>query len=671
MNEFTKTIVFVVSAAVMALIAVSSHFLNQPTNSADFELVGQPFYEDFTSASQAESLEVVAVDPETGREQRFSVEKKDGLWRIPSHYDYPAEAADRLALTATSVMGIQRDSLAGRLNTEHERLGVVDPLSEDIDDPESVGKRITMKDGSDDVVVDYIIGKEVDQEVVLSPTERPYGNEGNEKYYYVRRPDEQQTYKVKLDIDLSTKFSDWIDPDLLRLNRTDLTRILIDNYTVEEKRSPIPGQLPQLFLAQGDQLDITRKSSTDPWELAGLKPETEELATGRINEIMDTLDQIKIVGVRPKFKYKDQLLLTADLKVNESPELVANQAEFAMAIRQMRTELNDKGYRLAGDAENLRLVSQQGELQLGTDKGLIYVLHIGQAIEGDEEAIEIGTSSNDEELEDQPSEDAASDESKTDSQSPDATDAAGSDGAKPDESSDDAKNRYLMVRVAFDESLITPKPEKPVEPVEPVAPEGYQPPAEEKSDDADEPAAPDDVAKPEDSEDDKAQEKDEKPPRNPEFVKYDEAMKQYEQQKIEFELAQTKFADQTKQYEEKIAEGQKLVDELNERFGDWYYVISAANLKTLQTLRKDLVTTKQPPAASPEVIPAKPDISFPGLPGLPNAETGEQPAAPNKTPEPAPKKSDETPPVATDKEMEAPKTSQKPEKAAQPSETTD
>ena len=617
MNELVKTIVFVAAAGVIALVAVSSHFMNRPTNAADFELVGKPFFEEFTSAKQAQNMEVVAVDPETARRQRFSVQLKDGLWRIPSHYDYPAEAADRLATTATSVMGIHRDSLAGRLAKEHERLGVVDPLSDDIEDPESVGKRITMKDADGEVVMDYIIGKEVDQEVVLSRTERPFGTEGNEKYYFIRRPDEQQTYKVKLEIDLSTKFSDWIDPDLLRLEPTDLTRIAIDNYSIEEDRSAAPANgMTALYKAQGDKIEVTRKSSTEPWELEGLEPKTEELDSTKINELIGVLDQMKIVGVRPKFKYKNHLLLTADLQLNRQPEFEANPQEFGQAIVQLQNELDQKGFNLAGNAEKMELVSQQGELQLGTDQGIVYTLHIGKDVEGDEQAIEIGTPSADNEKT------ADKESKKDDTKEPNAnaegtkTDDAGDPKTPEDDPLADAKNRYLMIRVSFDEGLINPKPVKPVEPVEPVVPEGYEPPAEDKPKTPDE-EAPEDVQKPGESADENKSKQDEKPVRNPEFVKYDEAKIQFEQQKIEFELAQTRFADETKQLEEKIAEVMKLVGELNERFADWYYVISADNLKTLQSQRKDLVTSKQPPPAQPQVMPPRPDISFPGLPGAP------------------------------------------------------
>ena len=93
--------------------------------------------------------------------------------------------------------------------------------------PESTGDRITLKDDDDEVLVDFIIGKEAG--IVEVPVNEEDFEEGvAEKYYYIRRPDEVQTYKVRLNIDLSTKFSDWIDTDLLQLENRNLRRISID-----------------------------------------------------------------------------------------------------------------------------------------------------------------------------------------------------------------------------------------------------------------------------------------------------------------------------------------------------------------------------------------------------------------------------------------------------------
>ena len=608
MNELTKTMTFVGVAVVMAAVAVGSHFMNRPTNSADFELVGQPFFETFDSASQAQSLEVVAMDSETARLKRFSIENQDGLWRIPSHSNYPAEAAARLATTATSVMGLERESLAGRLANEHEKLGVVDPLDESLEDPEAAGKRITLKDANGEVVVDYIIGNEAG-DVVLSGAEAPFGQQGNEKYYYVRRPDENQTYKVKLEIDLSTKFSDWIDPDLLRLERNELTKVNINNYSVEEQRSPL-GQTVAMMKKQGDVLNLSRATPTDTWMLEGLNEATEELANSRVNQILGVLDELKIAGVRPKFKYKDHLLLTPDLKLNDQPEFHENEREYGAAIDRLQDELDQRGFNLAGSENKLELVSKYGELTIGTDKGVQYTLHIGNPVEGDETEIEIGASS-DEPV--QANEGTAEKEAATEESSADGE--ANADGEEPDTDAE-ADNRYLLVRVALDESLINPKPEKPVEPVAPVAPEGYQPAADDAQEK--EPEVPEAIAAPEDVEapegEDAGGKQQESKPRDPLFVKHDEVLKAFEESKVQYELDLTRFEDDTKAFAEKVAEAQKLVDELNERFGEWFYVMSADNLNTLRTERVDLVTEKEPEPGSESAVPTTPDISFPDLP---------------------------------------------------------
>ena len=55
------------------------------------------------------------------------------------------------------------------------------------------------------------------------------------KDFYIRKADDSKTFRVSLDIDLSTRFSDWIDPDLLRINRADVVELDINNYKLEER----------------------------------------------------------------------------------------------------------------------------------------------------------------------------------------------------------------------------------------------------------------------------------------------------------------------------------------------------------------------------------------------------------------------------------------------------
>ncbi len=69
--------------------------------------------------------------------------------------------------------------------------------------------------------------------------------------------------------------------------------------------------------------------------------------------------------------------------------------------------------------------------------------------------------------------------------------------------------------------------------------------------------------------------------------------------KKEYESNLAKYKSDRRAYEQRLAarekqitEGKKQVEQLNARFNDWYYVISAENFNKLHLLRKDLVKEK-------------------------------------------------------------------------------
>ena len=65
-----------------------------------------------------------------------------------------------------------------------------------------------MKDGKDNVLADLIIGK---------------ADKDQPQLRYVRKAGRDQVYKVVVQTDkLSTKFGDWIEKDLLKLNPLDI-----------------------------------------------------------------------------------------------------------------------------------------------------------------------------------------------------------------------------------------------------------------------------------------------------------------------------------------------------------------------------------------------------------------------------------------------------------------
>ncbi|MFG0295761.1 MAG: hypothetical protein ACF8PG_07625 [Maioricimonas sp. JB045] len=565
-NQTTRTIAFVCVAVVSVAAAAVTHVFTRPPQLAEFSDVGNEFFPEFTDPTKATALRVATYSTEKGRADVFDVEFKNGLWRIPSHHNYPADGEEQLARTATSVVGIKRGALVSTSRDDHRRLGVVDPLDDSTSGPQGKGDRITLLEG-DAVLADYIIGEK---------------KEDAENTYYVRRADEDRTYLADLDIDISTRFADWIESDLLELEQGDVVELVADRYTVDEAR----GVIRKLEVNS-----ITRPSSTGPWSLEGLDETTEKLKNSVVNAMLTAVDDMKIVGVRPK-----PAGLSADLKKDEG---------IALDLRT-ESDLASRGYYFH---PKLGLVSDEGEFRVGTNEGVLYNMRFGSLFTGSDVEIEIG-GSDDGDKDDTSSdeaEDADTDKSDAESET-DSDDADDSDSEDDDSESDLNRSRYVFITVHFDKSLIGPEPEKPVEPT---------PPAE--TDKKDEPA--DDTAKGDDADGD-ADAAESKP--DP-MAEYEEAKKKYEEELKEYESA-------LEEYNRKVTEGQERVKELNDRFADWYYVISADLFEDLSVKREDLVEP-----AEPEEAPEAPAIGTPqGGPAMTNEPAGGDTAAPSDKPQDPP-----------------------------------
>jgi hypothetical protein len=667
--------VFVGVAAVAALAAVGVRFANQPAAVEGFSDVGQAFFPDFNDPMKAMELSVVKYDAETREPLSFSVKQNDkGFWVIPSHHDYPAEAAERLAKTAASLIGIKKVALQSRSKDDWARYGVEDPGGEvaaaapEADDKkeETRGTRITLRDNSSNSLVDLIVGKAV---------------EGREKHFYVRQPDKNPVFIAKLDADLSAKFSDWIEPDLLKLNQNDIVKVTVDQYSVDEEQGAI---------LQGEVFDFQKDKTTSKWDMKGLNPDIESLKEAAVTDITKNLDQLKIVGVRPKPEG-----LNADLTV--SPEVAQNPL-----MRQvLQTDMQRQGFYIArGENNQVKLVSNEGELLAGTNNGVRYTLYFGEIARGTAKDIETGLNDK------KPAEGEAKTEggeAKADGEK--GAEGAEADAAKPEDKPEDSESgprRYLLVKVDYDESLLGPKPTEPVAPEKPAilneeaapapaedkkpdapadAPKADAPPADAPKDapaaeekpaadaapkeespapekpadpgSCDEPAAAEPVAAaepaaaepaapaqdaapaaeakptepaaavpaqegqpaPADGEQPAAEAPaaSAQPPVDPKA----EAQKQYDQSMGEYEAAKAGFAGALKAWESKAKEGKKKADELSSRFGAWYYVISAESFEKFKLTRDAVVGPKEEPKpADGAAVPGlggPPSFDLPGL----------------------------------------------------------
>jgi hypothetical protein len=607
MTETTRTWVFVAVAAVSIAVAWVAR---PPADITPDELIaanlGKEFFPDFKDPTKPTSIQVVSFDEGKAASRIFAVEFADGLWRIPSHHNYPADGADRLARTSTSLIGLKREEYVPRGDLRHDEFGVVDPLDPDNTKLKGRGQRVTLRT-KDTVALDLIIGKEV---------------KGRSGFKYLRHPEEKNVYVAKVGLDLSTKFADWVETDLLKLTRDEVIDVVLDNYTVNQAPNgmgePVPGEVNHL----------SREKAFDPWKLDGIDPETEEVDATKANDIINTLDDLRLTGVRPKPPG-----VNADLTIDRS--VVKAQAQLNALVQ----DLVVRGFVPApGKAEDdpPRLYGKQGELVAKSNKGIIYTLRFGEVFTGDEMEIETGESSQKQAAEDK---------------------KEGGDDANSGKNSDAGKqsSRYLLVSVAFDEESLGPKPVKPEPPPGVTDDDEEEEPAGGKSKKRGSaksgskktgnkaskpanspekpieecgpaaPASPDEAAPPEDaapeaSIEDQAQtaketneeqkpapaeeNSDTEPSSNKaepakeaadgEGKKDEEKPKEKSQDELkkEYEASKKKYKDDLKAWKEKFDAGEKKVKELNTRFGAWYYVISADSFNKLHLSRKDLVKEK-------------------------------------------------------------------------------
>lgn len=586
MTENVKTAVFLCVAFVAVCLAGLVTYWNAILGGASIagtgpaSMVGQHLVEEFDPL-KAVSLEIVEFDEDTAAVRPFLVAQTDvkegkRLWCIPSHDNYPADAEEHLAEAATSLMGLTVLSLASDSPGDHELYGVKAP------DPTllkvgatGVGTQVTMKDLAGKTLVSLIIGKEVP---------------GQSGLRYVRRVGEDAVYVVELKADkLSTKFEDWIEEDLLKLNPWDIRQVWIRDYSVDELRGTIL-QRGEMVLEYDDMADprwrMVQDTRFEQGEMVAVEMAPDEkLDTARLDDLKYALDDLKIVDVRRKPPG-----LSADLRATGDFEKNREAVESLAAC----------GFYVARVDGQVELFSNEGEIRVLMKDGVEYVLRFG----------EIAGSSGGEKKEDQP---------------------ASAEGAeRPSETA--GLNRYLFVTAQFNPDGI-PKPEiKELPPEEPAqqpangqgsstgagegsaaAPSGQDSRGEDQTqsgatNSAAGTAAPaDDQPSADQADAGQAQEPPaqaggsqtataEETTAQSEAASADQSQSEAQQQSdAESERERIKRENQRAQeeYQQKLEDGRKRVDELNARFADWYYIISDEVYRKIHLSRENIVTKKE------------------------------------------------------------------------------
>jgi hypothetical protein len=301
---------------------------------------GELFFPDFTDSNAAVSLEAVELDPRDGALLAFKVLNRGGRWIVPSQFDYPADARDRLSQIATAVIALRRDDFVTDLPADHERLGVVDPLDLSVSGLSGRGIRLTIRGQNERLLADIIIGNEAKE---------------REGYRYVRLPGHKRVYLSSVGaVEISTEFEDWIERDVLQVNRDEIDEVVVRNYAVDERTDSVDVR-ETLFL---------RKQRDDTWTLVDLRS-GETLNQAAVQTLLMRLVGLRIVAVLPK-----PAGITATL--NRTAGNVRVSAEDVQ-------DLARKGFYLAPQGQ---LLSNEGEVVVHTISGIFYTLRFGEVAPG-------------------------------------------------------------------------------------------------------------------------------------------------------------------------------------------------------------------------------------------------------------------------------------------------
>ena len=423
MNEITKTSIFIAIAVVLLLFA----WLVQPRDHSIVtdDIIGKQLLENFNDPSQIKDLHIVKYVPETGDLIDFRVADVGGKWCLPSHQNYPADADEQMGRVASDfvdqkVLNIAyKDTGSTDVRDMHATYGVLDPESKTPGTGDSVGVKVKFTGENQRILATLIIGKEVE-------------NTGGTQSY-VRVPDQNTVYVMAINKNnLSTKFDDWVEKNLLDISSYDLNAVRMQDYStdlVETDQGVAMAPLFHSFYKVG----YNPQALSEKWQLAMLQRADPQ--TGRRIDVTlapeEMLNESKLEEMRQAF---DDLKIIDVLRKPESIASAQRAGEIFVKSTDDIEILQSVGYMLhARETEDgmtaIRIYSRQGEAFIDMKDGIVYHLMFGNLT---------GTNL---------AENATTSTPETGSES--TADIGGSAAT-----SVMSANRYLMILAEFDESIV-------------------------------------------------------------------------------------------------------------------------------------------------------------------------------------------------------------------------
>jgi len=259
---------FLLGLLAVACAGVAAWFYPWPVEVQQSGKVGEWLFKEFP-ASQVRTIEVSRFNNDRQALERITLQRKGERWVIPATADFNANNAVQVARAIKSVQDRKVLQKISDNEQDHLKNGVIDPDKfQNAELRSGLGRKITLKDRNGQVLADLIVGF-------------PLENSEQQSLYCVRVPGEPQVYSVQFDLDaLSSRFQDWVDPNLLGLPSPQNpegqipSSVELDAYRIDATKLNDPAAKTKLYRAEIGEIDgglgIRRLEipSGDQWQAA-------------------------------------------------------------------------------------------------------------------------------------------------------------------------------------------------------------------------------------------------------------------------------------------------------------------------------------------------------------------------------------------------------------------
>ena len=308
----------------------------QATASAEGGVLGRAG----VAADQITSLRVVDWNETALSSRVFEVKKEGDRWTIPSAFGYPADGNTRVSRTAAGILGAKLGRLVDVKPDGYAAIGLNDPMQNEASVTTGFGRRVTLKDNTGAEVLDVIVGNKA---------------EGTNGLTFVREVGKSEVWTAKVESDLSTKFTDYVELDPFKLQKDTVRSVAVVPYKVDPDKGHIePGVLTR----------FARTAAEGDWS-SEQAPADKKITRSKVDDLLSDIANLKLQGVH---QFHRLLLEKAGFYLINRPE--AFQVPNVLTVQV--------------EGKPSALFGTEGRLDVTTNDGLRYSLMFGKIALSDE-----------------------------------------------------------------------------------------------------------------------------------------------------------------------------------------------------------------------------------------------------------------------------------------------